>query len=147
MRIGIKPGTIGATRSRWATLSMKSLIVPLGGRAVAAVERYLQKERPDLVTRRGEACPLLILSPRGSALRRERIWELIKKYAARVGMPREISPHSLRHSFATHLLAGGADLRQVQEMLGHASIATTQIYTHVDHTRLQKVHQAFHPRA
>ncbi|MGI9429738.1 MAG: tyrosine-type recombinase/integrase, partial [Bythopirellula sp.] len=86
-------------------------------------------------------------SPRGAPLRRERIWELVKKYAARVGIPSEISPHSLRHSFATHLLAGGADLRQVQELLGHASIATTQIYTHVDHTRLKAVHQAFHPRA
>jgi integrase/recombinase XerD len=75
------------------------------------------------------------------------MWELVKKYAARVGFPSEISPHSLRHSFATHLLAGGADLRQVQEMLGHASIATTQIYTHVDHTRLKKVHREFHPRA
>jgi integrase/recombinase XerD len=80
-------------------------------------------------------------------LRRERIWELLKVYAARVGCAEELSPHSLRHSFATHLLAGGADLRQVQEMLGHASIATTQIYTHVDHTRLKKVHDAFHPRA
>ena len=89
----------------------------------------------------------LILSPRGQGLRRERVWELIKKYATRVGIPHEISPHSLRHSFATHLLAGGADLRQVQEMLGHASIATTQIYTHVDHTRLKKVHETFHPRA
>ena len=80
-------------------------------------------------------------------LRRERIWELVKLYAARSGAPTSISPHTLRHSFATHLLAGGADLRQVQEMLGHASIATTQIYTHVDHTRLKKVHAKFHPRA
>jgi hypothetical protein len=78
---------------------------------------------------------------------RERIWELLKLYAQRVGAPPEISPHTLRHSFATHLLAGGADLRQVQEMLGHASIATTQIYTHVDPTRLKAVHKKFHPRA
>ena len=89
----------------------------------------------------------MLLSSRGGRLRRERIWELIKLYAKLAGCSAELSPHSLRHSFATHLLAGGADLRQVQEMLGHASIATTQIYTHVDHSRLKKVHDAFHPRA
>lgn len=125
----------------------KQRIVPLGSRAVTAVERYLKKERPDLAARRGGNCEQLILSPRGAALRRERIWELLKKYAARVGFPNDISPHSLRHSFATHLLAGGADLRLLQEMLGHASIATTQIYTHVDHSRLKQVHRDFHPRA
>ena len=125
----------------------KQRIVPLGRRAVTAVERYLTKERPALSARRAGGCEQLILSPRGAALRRERIWELIKKYAVRVGIPSEISPHSLRHSFATHLLAGGADLRLLQEMLGHASISTTQIYTHVDHTRLKQVHRDFHPRA
>ena len=87
-----------------------------------------------------------LLSYRGRRLRRERIWELMKRYAIRIGVPPEVSPHTLRHSFATHLLAGGADLRQVQEMLGHASIATTQIYTHVDPTRLKAVHRQFHPR-
>jgi integrase/recombinase XerD len=125
----------------------KQRIVPLGRRAIAAVEKYLEKERPKLVVRRSPASDAVILSPRGAPLRRERIWELIKRYAIRAGVPSDISPHSLRHSFATHLLGGGADLRQVQEMLGHASIATTQIYTHVDHTRLKKVHQQFHPRA
>ena len=125
----------------------KQRIVPLGKQAIEAVNRYLKEERPRLAARRETASEWLILSPRGAPLRRERIWEKIKKYAARVGIPSEVSPHSLRHSFATHLLAGGADLRQVQELLGHASIATTQIYTHVDHTRLKAVHQAFHPRA
>ncbi|NOZ39293.1 MAG: tyrosine-type recombinase/integrase, partial [Planctomycetes bacterium] len=125
----------------------KQRIVPLGEQAIAAVQRYLEEQRPRLAARRENASEWLILSPRGAPLRRERIWELVKKYAARVDIPSEISPHSLRHSFATHLLAGGADLRQVQELLGHASIATTQIYTHVDHTRLKAVHQAFHPRA
>ncbi len=125
----------------------KQRIVPLGDQAIAAVRTYLEEQRPRLASRREDASEWLILSPRGRPLRRERIWELIKRYAARAGIPSEISPHSLRHSFATHLLAGGADLRQVQELLGHASIATTQIYTHVDHTRLKKVHAAYHPRA
>jgi len=107
----------------------KQRIVPLGEQAIVAVRRYREEERSRLAARCETASEWLILSPRGAALRRERIWELIKKYAARVGVPSEISPHSLRHSFATHLLAGGADLRQVQELLGHASIATTQIYT------------------
>ncbi len=86
------------------------------------------------------------LSFRGRKMRREAMWELIKKYALSIGAPVTISPHTMRHSFATHLLAGGADLRQVQEMLGHASIATTQIYTHVDTTRLKAIHKKFHPR-
>lgn len=124
----------------------KQRMVPLGGRAIEAVQRYLEQERPKLAARRSPLPEWLLLSVRGDRLRRERIWELVKRYALRSGAPPEISPHSLRHSFATHLLAGGADLRHVQEMLGHASIATTQIYTHVDHTRLKKVHQAFHPR-
>ncbi|MEM9353809.1 MAG: site-specific tyrosine recombinase XerD [Planctomycetota bacterium] len=121
--------------------------VPLGVKAVEAVEAYLRFERPGLAQRSAMSTDWLLLSSRGARLRRERVWELIKRYAARVGASADLSPHSLRHSFATHLLAGGADLRQVQEMLGHASIATTQIYTHVDHTRLKSVHEAFHPRA
>lgn len=125
----------------------KQRMVPLGAKAVAAVEDYLAHERPKLAERGGATSQFLLLSSRGGRLRRERIWELIKLYAKTAGCSTELSPHSMRHSFATHLLAGGADLRQVQEMLGHASIATTQIYTHVDHTRLKKVHDAFHPRA
>jgi integrase/recombinase XerD len=150
----------------------KERMVPLGARARAAVEAYLAEERPRLV-RRGlcpgesapadpppaaqpstglpaswpEGPPWLLLSYRGRRLRRERIWELVKRYALRVGAPADISPHTLRHSFATHMLAGGADLRVVQEMLGHANIATTQIYTHVDLNRLKAVHKRFHPRA
>jgi integrase/recombinase XerD len=125
----------------------KQRVVPLGRRAIEAVEVYLQFERPKLAEQGGERAEFLLLSSRGVRLRRERIWELIKLYAKLSGCVAELSPHSLRHSFATHLLAGGADLRQVQEMLGHASIATTQIYTHVDHSRMKKVHEAFHPRA
>ena len=125
----------------------KERLVPLGLRAAEAVRAYLGHERPKLAASSSPPADWLLLSYRGRRLRRERIWELLKKYARRVGAPKEVSPHTLRHSFATHLLAGGADLRQVQEMLGHASIATTQIYTHVDPSRLKAVHKKFHPRA
>jgi integrase/recombinase XerD len=125
----------------------KERLVPLNARAVEAAKAYLEHERPNLARRSASAPDWVLLSYRGRRLRRERIWELLKRYARRVGAPPEVSPHTLRHSFATHLLAGGADLRQVQEMLGHASIATTQIYTHVDPTRLKAVHKRFHPRA
>lgn len=125
----------------------KERMVPLGARAMAALETYLNAERPTLAARASSSPPWALLSYRGRRLRRERIWELLKRYAARVGAPKDVSPHTMRHSFATHLLAGGADLRQVQEMLGHASIATTQIYTHVDPSRLKAVHKQFHPRA
>ncbi len=125
----------------------KERLVPLGARAVSAFEDWLEKERSTLAARVKEAPPWALLSYRGRRLRRERIWELMKRYVTRIGVPSSVSPHTLRHSFATHLLAGGADLRQVQEMLGHASIATTQIYTHVDTTRLRAIHKKFHPRA
>ena len=125
----------------------KQRIAPLGTPAARAIKRYLDDERSSLAEVATSPPPWLLLSCRGRRLRRETIWELVKKYASRVGAPSSISPHTLRHSFATHLLAGGADLRQVQEMLGHASIATTQIYTHVDQSRLKKVHDQFHPRA
>ncbi|MGD9721701.1 MAG: site-specific tyrosine recombinase XerD [Pirellulales bacterium] len=124
----------------------KERLVPLGRRAILAVRDYLEHERPALVEHRSPAPKWLLVSRRGLRLRRERIWELFKRYAARAGIAAEMSPHTLRHSFATHLLSGGADLRQVQEMLGHASIATTQIYTHVDPSRLKAVHKKFHPR-
>lgn len=127
----------------------KERVVLLGERAVASVRTYLELERPQLAARAcatSSAPPWVLLSYRGRRLRRERLWELIKRYAARVGISADVSPHTMRHSFATHMLAGGADLRQVQEMLGHASIATTQIYTHVDHSRLKAVHKKFHPR-
>ena len=125
----------------------KERLVPLGARAASAVRAYLEHERPQLIPDATSTVDWVLLSYRGRRLRRERIWELLKKYVRRVGALPTVSPHTLRHSFATHMLAGGADLRQVQEMLGHASIATTQIYTHVDPTRLKKVHGQFHPRA
>ncbi|MBI3837637.1 MAG: site-specific tyrosine recombinase XerD [Planctomycetia bacterium] len=124
----------------------KERLVPLGRRAILAIRDYLAFERPTLVAHVSPEPSWLLVSRRGLRLRRERIWELFKRFAARVGISTDMSPHTLRHSFATHLLAGGADLRQVQEMLGHASIATTQIYTHVDPARLKAVHKQFHPR-
>lgn len=124
----------------------KQRMVPLGQQAIEAVSNYLQRQRPELASRQSTEADWLFLTRSGRRMRREAIWELVKKYAAYAGLPASISPHTLRHSFATHLLAGGADLRQVQEMLGHASIGTTQIYTHVDQSRLKQVHQQFHPR-
>ena len=125
----------------------KQRMAPLGDAAVEAVTAYLERQRPQLESIRPAETDWLFLSRGGRRLRREAIWELVKKYALIAGVSPSISPHTLRHSFATHLLAGGADLRQVQEMLGHSSIATTQIYTHVDQSRLKKVHNQFHPRA
>ena len=125
----------------------KDRLTPLGGAAIAAIREYLAHERPQLVRPGAADPPWLLLSRGGKRLRREAIWELVKRYVRRIGANPDVSPHTLRHSFATHLLAGGADLRQVQELLGHASIATTQIYTHVDQTRLKRVHRQYHPRA
>ena len=125
----------------------KQRMAPLGDAAVEAVAEYLERQRPGLEANCPNELDWLFLSRGGRRLRREAIWELVKKYALVAGVSTSISPHTLRHSFATHLLAGGADLRQVQEMLGHASISTTQIYTHVDQSRLKKVHNQHHPRA
>lgn len=125
----------------------KQRMAPIGKPAVDAINQYLEHSRPTLIKKLGQDPMYLFLSRTGKQLRREAIWELVKRYAAIAGIPNGTSPHTFRHSFATHMLAGGADLRQVQEMLGHASIATTQIYTHVDQSRLKKVHNEFHPRA
>lgn len=126
----------------------KQRMVPLGERAIEVIEEYLQHSRPTLVANRDpKETPWIIVSRTGQRLRREAIWELIKRYAKRVGIDPETSPHTLRHSFATHLLAGGADLRLIQEMLGHASIETTQIYTQVENSKLKRVHEKFHPRS
>jgi len=125
----------------------KERLVPLGARAIEAVKAYLEHERTALLERAASPPAWVLLSYRGRRLRRERIWELLKRYVQRIGAPPLVSPHTMRHSFATHMLAGGADLRQVQEMLGHASIATTQIYTHTDKERVAGAHRQFHPRA
>ena len=125
----------------------KQRMVPIGQRAIRAITIYCDELRSTLASRRSPESETLFLSRTGQAVDRIQLWRLVKRYARRAGIHTKISPHSLRHSFATHLLAGGADLRLVQEMLGHASIQTTQIYTHVDKSRLQRVHQQFHPRA
>ncbi len=119
-------------------------IIPLGKAAVAATMEYLQNLRPRLAKTFSE--DFLLLSRTGRAMSRIEIWRLVKKYAIRAGMPKNLTVHTLRHCFATHLLTGGADLRSIQEMLGHVDIATTQIYTHVDHERLRKIHKRYHPR-
>lgn len=121
----------------------KERIVPVGRAALAALKEYLATERKALA--RGTDVPAVFLSRSGRPLERVAIWNLIRKWALAAGI-RRIHPHTLRHTFATHLLAGGADLRVVQEMLGHADISTTQIYTHVDASRLKEVHRKFHPR-
>ncbi len=123
----------------------KERLVPLGGPAVRALRSYRAEVRPVLDRRGGS--PYLFLSVRGRRLTRERIWAIVKEAARRAGIHKNVYPHMLRHSFASHLLAGGADLRVIQEMLGHADIATTQVYTHVDRGRLARVHRQFHPRA
>lgn len=122
----------------------KERLVSLNPVAKAAVEAYLKGERPELVKRTEEGW--LFLSRSGQPLTRISVWQLVRKYAARIGCSRNVSPHTLRHSFATHMLAGGAEIRALQELLGHASIATTQIYTQVEHSRLKAVHQRCHPR-
>ena len=122
----------------------KERVIPVGRAAIAALEVYLEELRPRL---RGDRhTPTLFLSRTGRALDRTNMWRLVRKYAAAAGIDASVSPHTLRHCFGTHMLAGGADLRIVQELLGHADVTTTQIYTHVDVTQLKHVHQKYHPR-
>ncbi len=123
----------------------KQRVVPLGRPAIAALRAYLGDMRPAL-TRAATDAPWVFVSRGGRALTREMLWVIVKKYVRRAGLNPRVSPHTLRHSFATHLLSGGADLRTVQELLGHANIRTTQMYTHVDRERLRSVHKKFHPR-
>jgi integrase/recombinase XerD len=123
----------------------KQRLVSLNPVAVRALKAYLDDERPKLVGMRDTDA--LFVSRAGQRLSRITVWSLVKRYAARIGVSKTVSPHTLRHSFATHMLAGGAEIRSLQEILGHASIRTTQIYTHVEHSRLKSIHQRHHPRA
>lgn len=122
----------------------KTRVVRIGKKALEAVENYLANERPNLVT--SKTSSHLFISVRGTALSPDRVRQIVKKRAEMAGIEQNVYPHLLRHSFATHLLEGGADLRVIQELLGHADISTTQIYTHVDRQRLKSIHKKFHPR-
>ncbi len=121
----------------------KRRIVPIGEHARVAMAQYLSEVRPKWARPASRAC---FVTARGKAMTRQGFWRIVKKYARAAGISKDISPHKLRHSFATHLLAGGADLRSVQTMLGHADISTTQIYTHVSGDHLRKMHERYHPR-
>jgi len=123
----------------------KERVVPLGGEADATLQRYLAEGRPSLLA--GRRTDVLFVNERGAGLTRQGVWKLIKRYGSKAGIERSLSPHVVRHSFATHLLENGADLRAVQLLLGHADISTTQIYTHVNRERLRRLYENFHPRA
>jgi integrase/recombinase XerD len=152
----------GLRVSEWITLGVKDVLmedhlvrvfgkgskerlVPIGRKAIGAVAIYLRELRPKL--ERGQGKGIMFLNSRGEPLSRMGAWKILRKYVDAAGITKAVSPHTLRHSFATHLLEGGADLRAVQEMLGHADISTTQIYTHVDREFLRSVHRQYHPRA
>lgn len=151
----------GLRVSEWITLGVRDLmledglvrvfgkgskerLVPIGRSAIGAVAVYLRELRPKL--EHGEGKGILLLNARGKPLTRMGAWKILRGHVERAGITKHVSPHTLRHSFATHLLEGGADLRAVQEMLGHVDIGTTQIYTHVDREYLRQVHRSFHPR-
>jgi integrase/recombinase XerD len=151
----------GLRVSEWITLGVRDLmleeglirvfgkgskerLVPIGRSAIGAVAVYLRELRPRL--EKGEGKGILFLNARGRPLTRMGAWKILRGYVERAGITKHVSPHTLRHSFATHLLEGGADLRAVQEMLGHVDISTTQIYTHVDREYLRQVHRSYHPR-
>jgi len=144
---GLKNGTIRFDEGlvRVFGKGSKERLVPVGRMALEMLKIYLEKARPQLL--KTKESPALFLSYRGEPLDRERIWQVVKEAAKIAGITKSIHPHTLRHSFASHLLENGADLRVIQEMLGHADISTTQIYTHIDSRRLLAVHKQFHPRA
>ena len=123
----------------------KERLVPIHKRAVAIVEEYIRKARPRLLRRDDERA--LFLNRRGDRLTRQGFWQILKEYARAAGLTGEVTPHTLRHSFATHMLSGGADLRSVQELLGHANISTTQVYTHLTTEHVRRTYQKSHPRA
>jgi len=152
----------GLRVSEWITVGVKDLLfedklvrvfgkgskerlVPIGRSAIGAVATYVRELRPRL--EKGAGKGVLFLNARGEPLTRMGAWKILRRYVERAGIQKAVSPHTLRHSFATHLLEGGADLRAVQEMLGHADISTTQIYTHVDREYLRQVHKQYHPRS
>jgi integrase/recombinase XerD len=146
--IGLQIGNVHMTMGfvRCIGKGNKERIIPIGKTAIAALEQYLEKGRPAFVSKKSHD-DALFLNHHGKQLTRQGFWKILKRLAREAGIEKELTPHTLRHSFATHLLENGADIRAVQEMLGHADIATTQIYTHVTKTRLKDVYSQFHPRA
>jgi integrase/recombinase XerD len=145
--VGLEPDSLDLDTGYARVLGKgsKERMVPLGRKAIRAIRHYLETSRPTLL--RDSDPGVVFLTRLGAPLRREDLFRIIRRHALAAGIRKKVSPHTLRHSFATHLLAGGADIRDVQEMLGHASVRTTQIYTHVDQDRLTRVHRKFHPRA
>jgi integrase/recombinase XerD len=123
----------------------KERIIPIGASAIEWVNKYLMESRP-ILERRGKSMNFVFLNLRGSKLSRMGVWNIVDRYSKEAGIEKGVHPHTFRHSFATHLLEGGADLRSVQEMLGHADISTTQIYTHIDREYIKQVYRDFHPR-
>ncbi len=142
--IGVKDVLLDDGVVRVIGKGSKERLVPLGRSAIKALAVYLNLQRPSLEHGEGEG--KLFLNARGRPLTRMGAWKILRKYVDRAKIKKHVSPHTLRHSFATHLLEGGADLRAVQEMLGHADISTTQLYTHIDREYLRSVHRQFHPR-
>jgi integrase/recombinase XerD len=145
--IGVKDVWLNEGLVRVFGKGSKERLVPIGRSAIAALAIYMAEQRPRLERSSGKGKGTLFLNARGEPLSRMGAWKILAKYVKRAGITKRVSPHTLRHSFATHLLEGGADLRAVQEMLGHADISTTQIYTHVDREYLRQVHRRYHPRA
>ncbi|MBT2677637.1 site-specific tyrosine recombinase XerD [Bacillus sp. ISL-35] len=146
--IGLKLSDVHLTMGfvRCMGKGSKERIIPIGKTASGAIEEYLEKGRPKLASKKHKD-DSLFLNHHGKGLSRQGFWKILKRLTTEAGIEKELTPHTLRHSFATHLLENGADLRAVQEMLGHADISTTQIYTHVTKTRLKDVYTKFHPRA
>jgi integrase/recombinase XerD len=142
--LGVKDALLNEGLVRVFGKGSKERLVPIGRTAISSVAIYTRELRPKL--EKGQGKGILFLNARGEPLTRMGAWKILRRYVERAGITKHVTPHTLRHSFATHLLEGGADLRAVQEMLGHADISTTQIYTHVDREYLREVHRQYHPR-